>query len=175
VLEKRLVIPTPPAWNSNQADVRQAFAVVASSCRWFEAPLGVAQVGSPWWVSGEKCDLPSCVDVDLMLLRPAVFAVVLVWTRRLVEDANAASVLPDTAAVALDEQSTGVVGLRLRRTIGFAQRRSGVFLLPAKASSDLLFIFGGFFIGVLGGADQVGLGGGMGALAATRRFAHFFT
>ena len=48
-------------------------------------------------------------------------------------------------------------------------------MLPAKASSDLLFIFGGFFIGVLGGADQVGFGGGVGALAATRRFAHFFT
>lgn len=64
-------------------------------------------------MSGEKCDLPSCVDMHLMLLRPAVFTIVLVWTRRLVEDTNTATVLPDTAAVTLDEQATGVVGLRL--------------------------------------------------------------
>ena len=75
--------------------------------------MGVAQVGLPLWVSGEKCDLPSCVDVNLMLLRPAVFAVVLIRTRRLVKDTDAASMLPDTAAVTLDKQPTGVVGLRL--------------------------------------------------------------
>ena len=75
--------------------------------------MGVAQVGLPLWVSGEKCDLPSCVDVNLMLLRPAVFAVVLVRARRLVEYTNTASMLPDTAAVTLDEEPTGVVGLRL--------------------------------------------------------------
>jgi hypothetical protein len=48
-------------------------------------------------------------------------------------------------------------------------------LLAAKASGHLLFIFGGFFVDVLRGAEKFGFGGGVGALAATRRFAHFFT
>jgi hypothetical protein len=137
--------------------------------------LGDSQVGLPKWMSGEKCDLPSCVDVHLMLLWPAIFTIVLVWTCRFVEDTNTATVLPDTAAVALDEQAAGVVGLRLRRTIGFTERRTGIFLLAAKASGHLLFILGGFFVNVLGGAEEFGFGGGVGALAATRRFAHFFT
>lgn len=65
------------------------------------------------WITEEKRDLPSCVDMHLVLFRPAVFAVIFVWTRCLVEDTHTATVLPNTAAVTLDEQATGVVGLRL--------------------------------------------------------------
>lgn len=47
-------------------------------------------------------------------------------------------------------------------------------MLATKASRHLLFIFGWFFIGVLNGVEEVGFGGGVGALAATGRLAHLF-
>ena len=47
-------------------------------------------------------------------------------------------------------------------------------MLAAKASGDLLFIVCGFFVDVLRSAEKFGFGGGVGALAATGWFAHFF-
>jgi hypothetical protein len=51
--------------------------------------------------------------MHLVLFRPAILAIVLIRTLRFVKNTNAASMLPNAAAVALDEQATGVVGLRL--------------------------------------------------------------
>lgn len=112
--------------------------------------------------------------MHLVLLRPAIFAIVLIRTLRLVENTNAASMLPNTATVTLDEQATSVVGLSLRSTVGFAERRARIFLLAAKTSCYLLFIFGSLLIGFLCSTEDFGLSGGVGALAATGRFAHFF-
>ena len=50
--------------------------------------------------------------MHLVLFWPALLAVVLVRTLRFVKNANAASMLPYAAAIALNEQPAGVVGLR---------------------------------------------------------------
>lgn len=124
--------------------------------------------------SEEKLDVPSGINVHLVLLRPTLLAVILIRALRLVEDAHAAAVLPHAAAVALDEEAARVVVLRIRRPVGLAERRAGIFLLSAETPRHLLFVLGGLFVRLLRGAEHFGLGGGVGALAAARRLAHLF-
>lgn len=111
--------------------------------------------------------------MHLVLLRPTILTIVLVRTLTLVKDPHTASMLPDTAAITLDEEAARVVGLSLRSAVSLAERRTGVFLLSAKTSGDLLFVLGGFLVGVLRGGEDFRFGGGVGALAAAGRFAHF--
>ena len=61
----------------------------------------------------KKRNIPSAVNMHLVVLRPALLAVVLVRTLRFVKNADAASMLPHAAAIALDKEPAGVVGLRL--------------------------------------------------------------
>lgn len=131
--------------------------------------------GRDKWLHKSKIgrkDVPSGIGVDIVLLGSAVLTVVLVGTLTLVDDADAAAVLPDAAAVALDEESTGIVGLGVEGGEGLAQRRTGVFLVAAETAGDLLVLVGGLFVGVLSLDERVGLDGWVGALAAAGRLVH---
>lgn len=108
-----------------------------------------------------------------MLLRPTLLTIVLIRTLALIHNAHTTTMLPDATPIAQDEKPTSVVRLRLSCAKGLAQRRTWVLLLTAYTARDLL-LFCSFFVGVLGFFEDLGLGGGLGALAATRWFAHLF-
>lgn len=108
-----------------------------------------------------------------MLLRPTLLTIVLIRTLALIHYAYTSTMLPDATSIAQDEQPTSVVRLRLICTKGLAQRRARVLLLTAYTARDFL-LFCSFFVGVLGFFEDLGLDGGLRALAATRWFAHLF-
>ncbi len=106
----------------------------------------------------------------IVQLRPADLAVVLVRALALFDDTDASSVLPYATAVALDEQSAGIVTLRVDAAEGFTEWRSGVFLLAAGAACDIILITC-IFVGILGSLRHL-LFFWLRALAATRWLAH---
>ncbi len=73
----------------------------------------------------------------------ALFAKVLVWTGGFVHDAYTASVLPDLADIALNEQSAKFIGLNVwihkdRHGLGTIRWWAWVLLVATHASGDLV-------------------------------------
>ncbi len=87
-----------------------------------------------------RSDVPSRIHVLIVQLRPADLAVVLFRALAFFNNTDASSVLPYAAAVALDEQSAGIVTLRVDAAEGFTEWRSWVFLLAADAACNILLI-----------------------------------
>lgn len=130
-------------------------------------------------VNGKGFDVPSAVSVQRVLLWPTLLAIVFVRTLALLHDADAATMLPHRATIAEDEETTGVLRLRVRNAFeSLAQGRPRIFLLSANAACDLLFVDSLFIIVhyclVLGGDDLVFVGWLSLAPACHRRFAHVF-
>ena len=92
-----------------------------------------------------KRDVPFRVRVLVVQLWSTFLTVVLVWTLTLFNDAHTPTMLPDTAAIALDEEPTCVVTVRVDAAERFAERRSWVLLVAADAASDILIIASSFF------------------------------
>lgn len=57
-------------------------------------------------------DAPFGTRCDLVKVLAALLAEVLVWTGGFIHDAHAATVLPDLADIALDEQTAQIVTLQ---------------------------------------------------------------
>jgi len=84
-----------------------------------------------------KGDSPSWIGADLVQLLVTKLTKVVIWCLVLVEYAHAASMLPDTTLVALDEQSA-----RLFRNVCscsgvLGQRRAWIILLAANTACDV--------------------------------------
>jgi hypothetical protein len=113
-----------------------------------------------------------------MLLRSTLFAIILLGTLTLLNDAHATAVLPDCAPIALDEQATSIFRVRVRQVgEGLVQRRAWVFLGSTDTSCDLLFIYGflaiiNYGVIVFGGASV--FVEKLGTLAAARGLAEVF-
>jgi hypothetical protein len=76
-------------------------------------------------------------------LFPALFAEVLIRTGSFVHDAYTASVLPDLANIALNEQSAKFIGLDVwvhesRHGFGSIRRRTWILLVATHASGDFI-------------------------------------
>lgn len=111
--------------------------------------------------------------MQLVQLRLALFTIVLVRILALIIDTHTPAMLPHRTPIALDEQRTAVLRLRVRGVEVFAQWQSRKVLLTTDASRHLLFV----------GSRVVCLDivwcrcfvfGGLGALAAAWRLAHLF-
>lgn len=77
-----------------------------------------------------------------MLPRPALLAIVFLWTLALFHDAHASSMLPYGTPVAQDEQSPSVLGLRVWDIFkGLTKWRAWVVLVAADAACDFFFVY----------------------------------
>lgn len=118
-----------------------------------------------------KQNVPSSVRVLVVQLWPTLLAVVLVRTLALVHNADTPTMLPDRAAVTLDEQTARVVALHIGSAERLTERWAWVLLLAAYAARDFLFV-NYCFLCVIITLRSVFLFGWLRALAATRWLAH---
>lgn len=88
----------------------------------------------------ERLNVPSWISPHIVLPRPAFLAVVFIWTHALLDDTDASTVLPNAAAIALDEETTSIVGLSICGAEGLTLRWARILLLSAYASSHFLFV-----------------------------------
>jgi hypothetical protein len=94
----------------------------------------------------EEVNVPFGTDHELVKLLPAFLAKVLVWAGFLLHDADAATVLPDLADIALDEQTAYIVTLSVRACQGSStwqasvRRRARILEVATDAASDLVFL-----------------------------------
>lgn len=90
------------------------------------------------------CNLPSVGREDLVVLLATLLAEIFVWGRLGAEDANAGSVLPDLANIALNEESSNVFSeFMCEKELGLwgvGGRRPGVVLGAADASNGLVLL-----------------------------------
>lgn len=118
--------------------------------------------------------VPSRICVQLMLLRLALFAIVLVWHLRLLHDSHATAMLPHTAAVTGDEQAARVLCLCVCSAEGGTQWWTRVVLLAAYTSRYLL-LFTRVFFRLVVGFDILVCFRGVRTLAATRLIVRVLT
>lgn len=80
---------------------------------------------------------------DVVKVFSAFLAEILVRTRFLLHDANAAAVLPDLADIALNEKTTQIIARHFRisqASLGGVRRQARVFQVAAYAACDLVFL-----------------------------------
>jgi len=111
--------------------------------------------------------------VQFVLLGLAIFAIILVRGLTFFDNAHTATMLPNTAAVTLDEQSACVFGVRVDAAESFTERWSGVVLVSTDAARYLLFI-GCRVLSIALPMCTAFAFGRLCALAATRWLAHLF-
>lgn len=109
----------------------------------------------------------------IVQLRLALLAIVLVRALTLFHDADAPTVLPNAAAITLDEQPARVVALGVNTVERLAQRRARILLVAANAARYIL-LFGVGVIHIVIFFCSAIFFGRMRALAATGWLAHVF-
>lgn len=87
-----------------------------------------------------EIDVPSGVCVQVVQLRPTILAIVFIRNLVILDDSNASTMLPDTAAVTRDEEAASVFGLESGGSESFAQWWAWIFLLATYTSCDFLLI-----------------------------------
>lgn len=109
------------------------------------------------WISRLKSEsgvltganIPFAVCVYRVHFWPTLLAKVLVRALTLFHNAYAPTVLPNAATITQNEQSTCVIGERVRDVCEcLAERRARIFLVSANASCDLFLVYG-LFVRVL--------------------------
>ena len=112
-------------------------------------------------------DVPFRIGMQIVLLRLALLAVVLVRHLCVFQYSHTAAMLPDAAAIAGYEERARVFGLCLARGKGVTQWQTGIVLLTANTSRHFL-LFAGVFFDIVAGFDVFLCLGGQGSLAAAR-------
>ncbi len=119
-------------------------------------------------------NVPSRICVKFVQLRHALLAVILVRNLLFLQDTYASAMLPDTAAITRDEQTTSIFCLRVVLTERFAERRTRIVWLTADASRYFFLFVDSFLVDIVLLNHDLVLFRGEGALRAAGWLTHLF-